>query len=121
MDLVNMSRGLRWLARAAAVGAALLWLAFFVDHLVWFVGTAERPPLRIWAGQAAHGVLIAGLLAGLRWPLAGNVVALLAAAAFFVIVEGPFVPQLFWLTIAPSLLFLAAWASGPRANIRPAQ
>jgi hypothetical protein len=121
MDFVNMSRGLRWLARAAAVGAALLWLAFFVDHLVWFVGTAERPPLRIWAGQAAHGVLIAGLLAGLRWPLAGNVVAILAAAVFFMIVDGPFVPVLFWVTVAPSVLFLAAWAAGPHATVRPAR
>ena len=117
MLLIEMRRGLLLVARAAALGAALLWLAFFVEHSTWFLGSSESPPARVWWAQLAHGVLIAGLLAAVKWPLAGNAIALLAAATFFVLADAPLVPVLFAVTIAPSVLFLAARVLRPHATV----
>ena len=53
--------------RIWGTGAALLWGAFFVEHLAWFGIGAATPPLRVWLQHALHVAVVAGLLAAWRY------------------------------------------------------
>src|SRR4051794_15550371 len=115
-----------WTARLMALGLFLLWGAFFVEHLQeWFVHPAQGfPPPWVWGGQLAHLVLLIGLLMQVRWQLAGSIVTILGALAFFggliVIAGARGLPILafFAVTVTPALLSLGCWfarhhATGP--------
>jgi hypothetical protein len=109
-------RGLKLVASIVAACAAALWLAFFVEHLTeWFTGP-QAPPLFVWAAQLAHLGILVGLIASLRWRLAGSIGAVLSVLVFFALTVWPPVPLLFIPTIAPALLFLAAWLMRGDAN-----
>lgn len=118
MAHTGLARGLRIVACIVAVGVAVLWLGFFIEHLTeWFVGVLA-PPLLVWAAQLAHLGILAGLLASLRWRLVGSIVTAASAVLFFALTVWPPVPELFVPTIVPAGLFLAAWMLGrsPRAQ-----
>jgi hypothetical protein len=97
---------IRWIARIWGTGAALLWGAFFVEHLAWFSGGSATPPLRVWLQQGLHFAMAAGLLAAWRYERVGGVVALVASIVVFASVAGP----LFWpfiaTTVPPALAFI---------------
>lgn len=119
-----------WTARLFALGLLLLWGAFFVEHLQeWFLHLAQGlPPPRVWGAQLAHLTLLIGLAMLVRWELAGSIVTILGALAFFGglivmtgVAGGKGLPLLGYLgvTLIPALLSLACWlarnhASGPR-------
>jgi hypothetical protein len=112
MALTAVGRGLKLLASFVAAGAAVLWLAFFIEHITeWFQGP-PWPPAAVWIAQAAHFGILAGLLASLRWRLAGSITTVVSVIVFFALTVWPPVPLLFVPTIAPALIFLAAWALG---------
>ena len=57
--------GLKLVGRMIAAGAALIWFAFFVEHVAdWFAGPPMPPPI-VWAAQLAHLAILLGLLASL--------------------------------------------------------
>jgi len=116
MASAKTNRRLGLLASLVAVGAALLWLAFFVEHVAdWFAGPPMPPPI-VWAAQLAHLAILLGLLASLRWRLTGSIVTVASAVLFFALTVWPPVPVLFIPTVAPALLFLLAWMLGRNAN-----
>jgi hypothetical protein len=99
-------QAIRWGARIWGTGAALLWGAFFVEHLGWFSLRSATPPLRVWLQQGLHFAVIAGLLAAWRYERVAGAVALVASIAFFASVAGP----RFWpfaaTTVPPALAFI---------------
>ena len=116
MALTAVGRGLKLLASFVAVGAAVLWLAFFIEHLTeWFTGPPWPPP-GVWVAQLAHLGILVGLIASLRWRLAGSIATVVSAIVFFALTVWPPVPLLFIPTIAPALLFMAAWLLRGGAN-----
>jgi hypothetical protein len=114
----GLARGLKLIAGIVAAGAAVLWFGFFMEHLTqWFIG-AQAPPLLVWAAQLAHLGILVGLLASLRWRLAGSILTAASVLLFFALTVWPPIPVLFIPTVAPAALFLAAWMLGrsPRAQ-----
>ena len=99
-------RVVRWSARIWGTGAALLWAAFFVEHLAWFGAVSATPPLRVWLQQGLHFAMIAGLLAAWRYERVAGAVALLASVAFFVSLGGPRFWPFLVTTVPPALAFL---------------
>jgi hypothetical protein len=102
---------IRWLARGLAAGLFLLWGAFFVEHVQeWFIAPfPNHPPLKVCGIMALHGLMLAGLLALWRWELAGSVLVLAAAGAFFFAVAGRMALPFFAATALPALLALWCW------------
>lgn len=111
-----VSRALKLVASIAAVGVAVVWLGFFVEHVrEWFNGPPWPPP-GVWVAQLAHLGILVGLIASLRWRLAGSIATVVSAIVFFALTVWPPVPVLFVPTIAPALLFMAAWLLRGGAN-----
>ena len=118
MAHAGLARGLKLIAGIVAAGAAVLWLGFFIEHLTeWFIA-AQAPPLLVWAAQVAHLGILVGLIASLRWRVAGSLVTAASALVFFALTVWPPIPMLFIPTVAPAVLFLVAWMLGrsPRAQ-----
>jgi hypothetical protein len=102
---------LLWSGRALAVGFALFWGAFFVEHLGWFLHPGQGlPPPRVWFLQLTHAALLAGLVALLRWEVPGGLLTIAAALVFFAGAAGARFPVFFGATIVPVVLvFLGRW------------
>jgi hypothetical protein len=99
-------RVVRWSARIWGTGVALLWGAFFLEHLAWFNVGSATPPLSVWFRQGLHLAMIAGLIAAWRYERVAGAVALVASVVFFGSVAG----SRFWLFLAttapPALAFI---------------
>lgn len=116
MTNLTSTRTLRIVGAFAAVGGAVLWLAFFVEHVTaWFISPPWPPPI-VWLALFAHLAILVGLMVSLRWRLAGSVATIVSTIVFFAMTVWPPVPVLFIPAIAPALIFLAAWALGRHAN-----
>ena len=114
----------RWVARIWGTSAALLWGAFFIEHLAWFKPSAGLPPLRVWLLQAVHFTMIAALFSAWRYERAGGMVALCASIVFFAAVGGSRLWQFLAITAPPAIAFIycASRASRkPSAPARPAR
>jgi hypothetical protein len=116
-----------WTARLLALGLFLLWGAFFVEHMrEWFLHPVQGfPPAWVWGQQLAHLVMLIGLLMLVRWELAGSIVTILGALAFFgglIVMTGlagnKHLPLLafFAVTIIPALLSLGCWLARPHST-----
>ena len=116
MAHAQTSRRLGLLASLVAVGAALVWLAFFIEHVADWFTRPQLPPPFVWAAQLAHLGILLGLLASVRWRLAGSIATAASAVLFFALTVWPPVPVLFVPTVTPALLFLLAWMWGRNAN-----
>ena len=104
-----------------ALGLFLFWGAFFVAHIkAWFIDPfPQSPPPKVWLIVALHGGLLAGLLAGWRWELAGALIVLFAGGTFFWLMAGTKLLGYFAITALPALAWLWSWAvSKPRFLIR---
>src|SRR4249920_1213199 len=97
---------IRWSARIWGTGAALVWGAFFVEHLAWFSGGSATPPLRVWLEQGLHFAMVAGLLAAWRYERVAGAVALVASIVFFASVAGPRFWPFVATTVPPALAFI---------------
>lgn len=75
----------RWTARILALALFLFWGAFFLEHLQeWFTHPAKgMPPVWVWLAMLAHLSILVGMLALWRWEVAGSLVAIAGAVAFF--------------------------------------
>jgi hypothetical protein len=75
----------RWTARLLALGLFLCWGAFFVEHLQeWFLHPAKGlPPAWVWLAMLAHLSVLLGMLALWKWEVAGSLLAMTGALAFF--------------------------------------
>src|SRR5947207_5281640 len=96
-------RAARWTARLLAAGLALLWGAFFVEHLQWYAGPQWPPP---WVSllMLLQGLMVLGLLAGWRWERLGAALTLGAAVPFFWAAAGRnFLPFLLVTAVPPAL------------------
>ena len=96
---------IRWSARIWGTGVALLWGAFFIEHLAWFGGPATPPP-RVWLEQGLHFAMIAGLVAAWRYERVGGAIALVASIVFFASVGGPRFWPFVATTVPPALAFV---------------
>jgi hypothetical protein len=97
----------RWIARLSAAVLFLFWGGFFVEHLTeWFIAPLPRtPPPAVWLAQLLHFLILAGLVIGWRWELAGGLLVIAASVLFFIDKAPLFIP----LTIVPGILFLFCW------------
>lgn len=97
-----------WSARVLAVVLFLFWGAFFVEHLVeWFTHPAEGlPPPKVWLLQLAHFIMLVGLIVMLRWEIAGVILSVMGALAFFVPIAGNRLPWFLGITTVPAVLIL---------------
>jgi len=111
---------LSWTARIFALGLALFWGAFFVEHLrEWFLRVEHGlPPARVWFAQAAHLAVVAGLIGLWRWEHWGAVLSLVASLVFFgglVVMSGPrsgnsaILLGFLAVTIVPGVISLICW------------
>jgi hypothetical protein len=102
---------LRWPGRILAAVLFLFWGTFFVEHTIeWFVRPyPQTPPAFVWLGQGLHLLMLVGLVALWRWELAGSLMVIAAAFAFFVDKAGANFPLFFGVTVIPALLVLGAW------------
>lgn len=101
---------LDWAGHILALLLAVVWGAFFLEHMIWFVD-ADKPPLEIWLRQGTHFVMLAGLLLTLKHRLTGSLIAAGAAILFF----SPFIAYrdgltFILITALPAICFgLACW------------
>ena len=97
-------------ARIWAAALVLFWGAFFVEHLAWFADPRRLPPLWVFLLVGLHFLMLAGLLAGWKWELAGAAVALASSVPFFAVAAGRNFPWFALVTAVPSALWLyCAW------------
>lgn len=112
---VSPVKWLRWVARLWASGVFLLWGAFFVDHLEWFVHPAKLPPPWVFALSGLHLLMLIGLLIGWRWEAVGGSIVIASAVVFFTSAAGRLAVPFIALTIPPGILWLVcAWLSSRR-------
>jgi hypothetical protein len=105
-----------WLGRALAVLLCLFWGAFFVEHLAeWFVPGQPGgwPPPSVWAAQAFHFVMLAGL-ALMAWRAKpGAVLTVLGTALFFATIGMARFPTIALVNLLPLLALATSWATAP--------
>jgi hypothetical protein len=109
--LEKTAPALRWSGRILAALLFLFWGAFFVEHTIeWFVRPyPQTPPAFVWLGQGLHLLMLVGLVALWRWELAGSLLVIASAFAFFVDKAGANFPLFFGVTALSGLLVLCAW------------
>lgn len=111
---------LQWSARIAAALLALFWGVFFVEHLrEWFVRPADTwPPVRVWVVMGCHALMLAGLIAMLRWGRTGSLVTALGTFAFFLSMQTArgLGPSLVLVSLVPPALWLGSLALRPPAT-----
>lgn len=117
-----ISAVLWWSARVLTVGLFLFWGAFFVEHIrEWFTHPATGlPPTKVWLLQLAHLVMLIGLVVMLRWEIAGVILSVAGAVAFFVPIAGNKLPLFLGASILPAALVLFRrlldWKAAPAAQ-----
>jgi hypothetical protein len=109
----SVIRVVRWSARIWGTAVALLWGAFFVEHLAWFNLGLATPPLSVWLRQGLHLAMIAGLLAAWRYERVGGAIALVASVAFFGSVAGWRLWLFVAMTAPPALAFIYCGMRSP--------
>jgi hypothetical protein len=99
----------RWVARMLALALLLFWCWFYVGQIEQWViqPLPQMPPLTVWVAQALYLLMVAGLVIGFRWELAGGLLVIGAAAPLFADSEPMFIP----LAVMPGLLYVACWLS----------
>jgi hypothetical protein len=103
----TVARVVSWSGRILAIGIFAVWGAFFVEHLEWFVHpTKGLPPAWVWLLQLVHLALLAGLLALIRWEVAGSLLTIAATLVFFVAAARGKFPLFFGVTVLPAVLVL---------------
>ena len=105
-----------WAARAASLALALLWGAFFVEHIKeWFIDPkGVWPPPSVWFFQAFHGLMIAGFFIALKWDRIGMALMLAASAAFLGLIGMNRFPWFALVNLVPVALFAACRALSRR-------
>jgi hypothetical protein len=100
----------RWVARVLALAMFLFLGWFFVGQIQeWVIQpSAQTLPLAVWIGQTLYLLILAGLLIGFRWELAGGLLVVGAAVPLFANSE----PLLIPMAIMPGLLYIACWFGG---------
>lgn len=116
----TVARAVSWSGRILAIGLFAVWGAFFVDHLEWFMHPAKGlPPAWVWLVQLVHFALLAGLLALIRWEVAGSMLTFAAALVFFAAAAGGNFPLFFGVTVLPAALVLLGRSLQLRAAASP--
>jgi hypothetical protein len=111
----------RWTARIWATALVLFWGVFFVEHLAWFTNPQQLPPLWVFLVVGLHFLMLAGLLVGWKWELAGALIALASSVPFFAVAAGRNFPLFVLVTAVPSVLWLyCAWQERRRHSPQPA-
>jgi hypothetical protein len=104
----------RWIARAMAAVFTLLWGAFFLHHLgEWYLRPEGYPPAWVTGLMLLHFGLLAGLVTGFRWELAGGLLALASGGSFFCLIGAWKIWYLWVPTLVPGLIWI--WLGLARA------
>jgi hypothetical protein len=98
---------MRRIARALALVLFAFWGLFFIEHTSeWFLRPApQMPPPKVWLAHGLHFLILAGLLIGFRWELAGGLLVIVASVLFF----ADKAPLFILPTIVPAILYLYCW------------
>jgi hypothetical protein len=78
---------IRWTARVWGTTAAVLLLAFLVEHFEWFRGDG-LPPTWVTIAVGLQLLALIGLIVAWRWEALGACITLVAAAGFMLAVGG---------------------------------
>jgi hypothetical protein len=99
---------IRWAARLWGTAAALVVLAFFVEHLGWFGGD-RLPPPSVMVAMGFHLMALVGLVLAWRWEVLGASLILAGAMGFVAAVGGGWrLLPVVSVVCAPALLWLCA-------------
>jgi len=97
----------RWIARGLAADFVLLWGVFFLHHLdEWYLRPDSFPPAHVTGLMLLHFGLLAGLVAGFRWEMAGGLLTVACGAAFFGLIGAWNIWHLWVPTLVPGLIWL---------------
>jgi hypothetical protein len=78
--------GLLWSGRGCGALLAIFWGLFFVEHVgAWYLDPKGWPPPWVSAAMVAHGLVIVGLAALLRWSRVGIALTLVGTIGFIVL------------------------------------
>mgnify|MGYP001451816821 CR=1 FL=1 len=105
---------LRWLGRGLGLIIALFWGIFFIEHVhEWYIhrATSAFPPLWVTLAMIAHGGMILGLFALMRWEKIGVVLTACSTLAFFFLcIAGARAPWLVMINFVPIGFVAMSWA-----------
>ncbi|MFO0861170.1 MAG: hypothetical protein U0570_11480 [Phycisphaerales bacterium] len=105
---------LRWLGRGLGLFIGLFWAIFFFEHVhEWYIHrpTESFPPPWVTLAMVAHGGMVLGLLALMRWEKTGVVLATCSTLAFFFLcIAGTRAPWLVMINFVPIGLVAMSWA-----------
>jgi len=83
----------------------LFWGAFFVEHLSYFTGSGDKPPLFVYFMQLYHFLFLAGLLLAMKWNYPGGLLTLISSFFFFNQAAGQNFPLFFLLSNIGTLIW----------------
>lgn len=109
----------KWLARGIAVLLALVWGAFFLEHVnEWYVQPEHgRPPLWVLMAMGLHLGFVLGLFVLVRWSLIGSVMTLIATLGFIALIAAyAGTPSIVLVNLVPLALLLLSRAMSLRAR-----
>ena len=112
-----LAPAIRWTARVWGAAAALVVLAFFVEHLGWLSG-GQRPPASVVIALGFHVLVLIGLLIAWRWEVLGASLVLAGAVGFTLAVGGGWrLLPIVCASSMPAILWLwAGWLDGRRTS-----
>lgn len=103
---IDSRRAARWIARALAAVFTVLWGAFFLHHLgEWYLRPEGHPPAWVTGLMVLHFGLLAGLVTGFRWELAGGLLSLACGGSFFSLIGAWKIWYLWVPTLVPGLIW----------------
>jgi hypothetical protein len=109
---------IRWTARVWGAAAALVVLAFFIEHLAWLRG-GQLPPSVVLVALGCHLLLLIGLVIAWRWEVMGASLTLAGVAGFTLAVGGGWrlLPTVCAIAMPAILWLCVGWLEGRRTSL----
>jgi hypothetical protein len=102
-----------WSARTLSLLLFLFWGAFFIEHLQYFTNAGEKPPFIVYLITSFHFLLLASYIFSMWKHLAGSLLIIVFALAFFVMSSGKMFLPFFMFSVIPSGFYIYYWKNTP--------
>lgn len=114
---VWLTPAIRWTARVWGAAAAVIVLAFFVEHIAWLDG-GRPPPNLVVIELVFHLLALIGLVIAWRWEALGASLTLAGVAGFALAIGGGWrlLPNVCAISMPAILWLSAAWLDGRRTS-----
>ena len=100
----------RWIGRGLCILLFILWGAFFIEHLGFFLmDTGAPPPLYVWLLQILHGLFLLSYLLCLKYERIGSLCLFILALAFFIATAGDQALLFIVISVSPIFFFAYGW------------